>query len=268
MKIAVLCDNNTRIDAYYLGEPGVSFYMEDGDARILMDTGYSDVYVKNAGKMGIDLTKLTALVLSHGHQDHTGGLADLPDFSGELPLYAHPEVFAPRRFQGESIGMPMTKAEAEERFSLRLHRKPVQLSEHITFLGEIPRRNDFESQRPLGERWSQEEWVPDFVPDDTALVYRGEEGLTVITGCSHSGIVNIIDYAREVCGDDQICGIVGGFHMLSRHATPKMQRTVAYLEKLHPAHLCPCHCTGFYARAMLHARTPIVDTCAGDWIEV
>ncbi len=268
MKLAVLCDNNTRIDSYYLGEPGISFYMEDGDARILMDTGYSDVYVKNAGRMGIDLTHLTALVLSHGHNDHTGGLDCLPDFSGELPLYAHPEAFAARRYDGESIGMPLTRTEAAERFDLRLSRKPVQLSEHITFLGEIPRRNDFESQRPVGERLTEDGWVPDFLPDDTALVYRGEEGLTIITGCSHSGIVNITEYAKEVCGDDRICGIVGGFHLLSRRVNPQVQRTVDYLANLHPTNLRPCHCTGFYARAAIHARIPILDTCAGDVIEL
>ncbi len=268
MKLAVLCDNNTRIDSYYLGEPGVSFYMEDGDARILLDTGYSDVYVKNAGRMGIDLGRLTAVVLSHGHNDHTGGLVYLPDFSGELPLYAHPEVFAPKCYEGENIGIPLTRKEAAERFELRLSRKPVQLSEHLTFLGEIPRRSEFEAKRPVGERLTEKGWVPDFLPDDTALVYRGEEGLTVITGCSHSGIVNITEYAKEVCGDDRICGIVGGFHLLSRRVTSQIQCTVDYLAKLRPANLRPCHCTGFYARAAIHERTPILDTCAGDVIEL
>ncbi len=268
MRITVLCDNNTRIDSYYLGEPGVSFYIEDGDARILMDTGYSDVYVKNAGKMGVDLTQLTALVLSHGHNDHTGGLDFLPDFSGELPLYAHPQVFAPKRYEGESIGMSLTKEEAAKRFNLHLSRQPVRLSRHITFLGEIPRGNNFEAQRPIGERLTPEGWVPDFLPDDTALVYHGEEGLTIITGCSHSGIINITEYAKEVCGDDRICGIVGGFHLLSHRVNSQVQRTVDYLAKLRPSNLRPCHCTCFYARAAIHARTPIWDTCAGDVIEV
>ena len=74
MKLTVLCDNTTRIDGYYLGEPGASYYLEDGDTRILFDTGYSDVFMKNAKKMGIDLNGVNKIVLSHGHNDHTGGL--------------------------------------------------------------------------------------------------------------------------------------------------------------------------------------------------
>ena len=84
MKLTVLCDNCTRVDAYYLAEPGVSYLLEDGDAKILFDTGYSDVYVRNAAKMGIDLTDLTALVLSHGHDDHIGGLIHLPQQGRKL----------------------------------------------------------------------------------------------------------------------------------------------------------------------------------------
>ncbi|MBQ1439018.1 MAG: MBL fold metallo-hydrolase [Solobacterium sp.] len=74
MKLTVLTDNNTIIDRYYLGEPALSFYLEDGDRRILFDTGYSDVFLRNAEALGIDLHAITDIVLSHGHNDHTGGL--------------------------------------------------------------------------------------------------------------------------------------------------------------------------------------------------
>ena len=269
MKITVLCDNNTRIDAYYLGEPALSLYLEDGDARILLDTGYSDVFVKNAGVMGVDLAQITALVLSHGHDDHTGGLVNLPLFFSKVPLYAHPQVFAPKRWNGESCGAPLIENAAAKIFDLRLSAKPVQISEHLTFLGEIPRKTDFECCEPIGERLTETgEWVPDYLPDDTALAYKGKEGLTVITGCSHSGIVNIVEYAREVCREERVCGIIGGFHLLSHRKNRQTQETVEYLAKLHPAQLRPCHCTGFYARAAIHERVPIRETCVGDVIEV
>ena len=74
MKLTILTDNTTRIDEYYLGEPGVSYYIEDGERKILFDTGYSDVYLQNAKKLGIDLKQVDTVVLSHGHNDHTRGL--------------------------------------------------------------------------------------------------------------------------------------------------------------------------------------------------
>ena len=265
MKLTVLCDNCTRVDAYYLAEPGVSYLLEDGDAKILFDTGYSDVYVRNAAKMGIDLTELTALVLSHGHDDHTGGLIHLPQQGRKLPLYAHPDVFVPKRYRSDEIGAPYTCRQAAELFDLRLSEEPVQLSEHLWFLGYIPRTNDYENRYAVGERQVNGEWQPDFLPEDSAIVYRGDEGLTIITGCSHAGIQNITDYAMKFCGDERICGIIGGFHMPV--VNRQTEETVKWLSKLRPNNLRPCHCTCFHARAAIHQCVPIEDTCVADVLE-
>lgn len=265
MKLTVLCDNTTRIDAYYVGEPGVSYYLEDGDARILFDAGYSDVYLRNAEKRGIDLNNVTAVVLSHGHNDHTGGLVHFPA-TQRVPLYAHPAVFEPKRFEGEDIGSPIAIEEAAERFELHLSANPVQLTEHLTFLGEIPRESSYESRYAIGERRTEEGWQPDHLPDDTALVYRGKDGLWIITGCSHSGITNITEYAKKVCGDERICGIIGGFHLLKM--SRQTEQTVAWLKQLQPKHLRPCHCTCFHARAAIHYAAPVQETCVGDVLEI
>lgn len=265
MKLTVLCDNSARIDAYYLAEPGVAYLLEDDGAKILFDTGYSDVCVRNAQKLGIDLTDLTALVLSHGHNDHTGGMVHLPLQKGELPLYAHPGVFDHKRYRGDEIGAPYTLEQAAEKFDLRLSKEPVQLSEHLTFLGQIPRTNDYENQSPVGERLVDGQWIPDFLPEDSAIVCRGEEGLTIITGCSHAGINNITEYAKAVCGDQRICGIIGGFHMLT--VNRQTEETVRWLDKLRPKNLRPCHCTCFHARAAIHSCVPIGDTCVADVLE-
>ena len=264
MKLTVLCDNSARVGSYYLAESGVSYYLEDGDAKILFDTGYTDAYLRNAQKMGVDLTDLTALVLSHGHDDHTGGLVHLPA-QKKLPLYAHPNVFERNLYQGEEIGAPYREEEAAKIFDLRLSSEPVQISEHLTFLGQIPRVNDYENQSPVGERMVNGEWQPDYLLEDSAIVYRGEEGLTIITGCSHAGIRNITDYAKVVCGDERICGIIGGFHMPTvNHQT---EETVRWLSKLRPKNLRPCHCTCFHARAAIHQCVPIGDTCVADVLE-
>ena len=96
MQLTVLVDNNTLIDRYYLGEPGVAYYLEDGDVRILFDVGYSDIFLRNAQALGIDLSRLQQVVLSHGHNDHTRGLLWLSEqeYFSELQLLAHPAIKA------------------------------------------------------------------------------------------------------------------------------------------------------------------------------
>lgn len=262
MKLTVLTDNTTRIDAYYVGEPGVSYYLEDGDRSILFDTGYSDVYLQNAEKMGIDLTKVDAIVFSHGHDDHTRGLLYFPEMTKRVTVVAHPNVLEKKRCDGLMIGMPLSQEELEARFTLRLSREPVQLSEKLIYLGEIPRVTEFEGKEPIGERFDGAVWKSDYLLDDSALVYRGEEGLWIIAGCSHAGICNIIDYAKKVCGEERICGVIGGFHLLEM--TPRVEKTAAYLKNIRPKHLCPCHCTSFHARAAIHGRVPIEEVCVGD----
>ena len=264
MKIIILTDNTTRIDEYYLGEPGVSYYIEDDGRKILFDTGYSDVFVRNAEKMGIELSEVDTVVLSHGHDDHTRGLLFLPKSEKKRTLYAHPDIFLPKKFEEEEIGIPISLKKAAELFELKLSEKAVKITNRITFLGEIPRGNDFEAKRALGEKMTENgTWEPDFLPDDSAIVYDGgEEGITVITGCSHAGICNIVEYAKKVCENEKINGIIGGFHMMK--LTSRVTKTVEYLQKQSPKRLCPCHCTCFHARAAIHAAVPIEEVCVGD----
>jgi 7,8-dihydropterin-6-yl-methyl-4-(beta-D-ribofuranosyl)aminobenzene 5'-phosphate synthase len=258
MRMTALCDNNTIIDAYYLGEPAVSYYLEDGDKKILFDTGYSDVYVRNAEAMQIDLTRVDAIVLSHGHNDHTGGLAWFPATSRKIPVIAHPDALLPKRCDGLDIGAPGDLGQ----FTLQLSKKPVALSEHLTFLGEIPRSNDFENREPVGECLRGGRWEADWCRDDTALVYRGEDGLWIITGCSHAGICNITEYAKTVCGEERIAGILGGFHLMGE-CDCQTEKTAQYIKKIQPRRLIPCHCTCFRAKAALDRIIPVEEMGSG-----
>lgn len=174
MKLTVLIDNNTFIDQYFLGEPALSFYIEEGAVRVLFDAGYSDAFLKNADKMGIDLSCLTHMVLSHGHDDHTQGLPAL--FARydlrQTPLIAHPDCFWPKRSGDLSIGAPYRSEEIAALCDYQPSTTPIQLTERLIFLGEIPRTLAFEPSYAMGERQRDGQWEPDTVNEERAGVSK------------------------------------------------------------------------------------------------
>ena len=130
MKLTVLMDNHTEIDVYHLGEPAVSYWLEADGKRFLFDTGYSDAFLKNAKAMGIDLTTADAILLSHGHNDHTGGLPDLLalPFSKKPRLIAHPHALLPKQWNGMDIGSPLSMKELQEKAVLEFAEAPLWLT--------------------------------------------------------------------------------------------------------------------------------------------
>jgi len=265
MKLTLLCDNNTFIDQYLLGEPAFSCFIEIDDARILLDTGYSDVFARNAETLGIDLTALTHVVLSHGHDDHTRGLLHLPRPAAPAQLIAHPRCLLPRWHGDLYIGPPEGGA-VPEGYDYRPSARPVRLTEHCVFLGEIPVTHDFERRYAIGEVLAEGRREPDFLTDDSALVCETEQGLFLITGCSHSGICNIVSYAQQVCGEHRIAGILGGFHLLE--ASERVEQTAAFLKAVQPAALYPCHCVSLAAKLILARTLEIQEAGSGLSLEL
>ena len=267
MKLRVLVDNNTYIDRYYVGEPALSFYIEVDGKKILFDTGYSDVFIKNAALMGIDLSALDAVVISHSHVDHTGGLGPLSEAfdTRSLPLYANPDSFTPRKSGSENTGALISETELRELFDVRFSEEPVYITPHLLYMGAVPRRFDFEAPVMTGERLVDGGYVPDYDMDDSALVYIGEDGLFVITGCSHAGICNMTEYARELTGIDKIAGIIGGFHLFN--VDERLERTIDYLESCNIPSLNPCHCVSLHARAEMIRRLDISEVATGMELE-
>jgi 7,8-dihydropterin-6-yl-methyl-4-(beta-D-ribofuranosyl)aminobenzene 5'-phosphate synthase len=261
MNLTVLVDNNTLIGKYFLAEPGLSYLIEEEGRKILFDVGYSGAFIANAEKLSIDLKDIDFLVLSHGHLDHTWGLMPLIRFYKEAmirkqdvkrpTLVTHPLTLSSRthRDAGE-VGYLFGEKSLSGYLGLRLSREPVWLSERLVFLGEIERANDFESRKPMGRILQDGIEKDDFLVDDSALAYKSPEGLVIVTGCSHSGICNIVEHARKVCGDDRVIDIIGGFHLLSP-SREQLQGTVEYMKALKPRSVHACHCTDLKSKIAL-----------------
>jgi len=263
MRLTVLADNNTYIDKYYLGEPALSYFIEDGEEKILFDCGYSDVFLKNAERIGLDLTKVSTVVLSHGHDDHTGGLSHLIRVLPHARLITHPDTLAEKQYEdGRNAGSLFRERDIP--YEMSLSKEPQKVSEHLTFLGEIPELNDFEKRVQFGVHDAGGCFEPDFVMEDSALVYETEDSISIITGCSHAGICNIIEYAKSLF-KKPVRGIIGGFHL--KTVNERVEKTIGYLSSLDLEELYPCHCTSFAVRSAIHQKIPCGEVGVGMKIE-
>ncbi|MEI7434946.1 MAG: MBL fold metallo-hydrolase [Methanomicrobiales archaeon] len=275
LSLTVLVDNNTLIDHYFSGEPGLSFLIRTQGKKILFDTGYSDLFLKNAQGLGEDLLDLDMVVLSHGHLDHTGGLPDLvrhltraiiEEIPARIPtVIAHPYCFYPRpKLPVPNIGTIVSEDELGRHFSVVTSTSPRWLTDDLVFLGQIERKFDFEhagagKRRILMPGGRIEE---DQLLDDTALAFRTEKGLVIITGCSHSGICNIVEHAKRVCGEERVIDIIGGLHLLAPDQ-PRLEKTVSYLRNLELKSLHACHCTSLSSKIALSTGCPLQEVGVG-----
>ena len=271
MDLKVLVDNNTLIDRYFLAEPGLSFYINDDGHELLFDLGYSDIFFQNGEKMGLDLLQIQDVVISHGHLDHTWGLEPYARRLNEARfekrkcsrprLLAHPLAFTSvNGEEANEFGSMMSADKLSKHFDLNLSRTPVEITPRLTWLGEIPRKLDFENLLSFGIK--EGETAVDMVPDDSALVYRSENGLVVITGCSHAGICNIVEHAKSVCEEDRVVDIIGGFHLMD--PVPKqLAGTIRYLDALGLEKIHACHCTDLKSKIALASVVDVQEVGVG-----
>jgi len=245
LTISVLTDNTAG--GQFLAEHGLSYLIEIDNEKILFDAGHSNVFLKNAQKLKIEIeNEVKTVVLSHGHWDHGNGLKYLSNKT----LITHPASFSKRyrKIDHTTVGMDLTKNDIEKLFTLKESKDPLQLTENLFFLGEIPRNNDFESQATSFEFADGSD---DFIPDDSALAAIVNNELIVITGCSHSGICNICEHAKKVSGVNKIKAVMGGFHL--KKQDKQSLKTVEYFKKNKVAKLLPSHCTALPALALFHS---------------
>jgi len=272
MELTVLVDNNTLIDRYFKGEPALSYLLKADNKKILFDAGYSDIFLENADKMGENLSGIDHLVLSHGHLDHSWGIEALGRrlvenrFEGkniQKPfLTAHPEALTPKEYEGTPIGIHLSSEFLKNIFAFKLSAGLEKITENIIFLGEIPRRFDFENSPAIGSLKTEEGREEDQLRDDSAVVYIGKEGMSVITGCSHSGICNIVEYAKEVTGIDKIKAVIGGFHLLNPDEE-RLEKTAEYLLENEVKQVYPAHCTDLKSKIYLAQKLDIKEVGVG-----
>lgn len=274
LTLTVLVDNTTLMDRDFCGEAGLSLLLETAGKKILFDTGLSGLFLANAEKMDIDFLDLDFLVLSHGHIDHTGGLPALARHlahatperrQSRVPeLIAHPRCFWQKEKDGRKNGSAVSEDEARRQFAVTLSDTPVWITDDLVFLGEIPRQFAFERTDPAKRMIHRPDGKieSDSLLDDSALAYRSSEGIVIITGCSHAGICNITEYAREVCGERKVSDIIGGFHLI-RPEPERMKKTGEYLRDLHLKAMHACHCTSLPAKIALAAQCPLQEVGVG-----
>ncbi len=267
MRITVLAENNAA--RHFDGEWGLSLLIEVNNKKILFDTGASDLFIRNAALLQINLLELDYIVLSHGHWDHSWGLEPLLKkyLTAEVPMVkrpsfvAHPLTLSPKfRNNGSEFGSLISESTITRNFKSNLTKDSIWLSSNLLFLGEIEKK--IEKPNSHGKTKVSGLFIDDYLSDDTALVYKSSKGLLIITGCSHSGICNIIEQARNVCQEERVIDIVGGFHLLNP-GFEQLQDTVNYIGDIKPIQLHPCHCTDLESKIALAKVADVAEVYSG-----
>ena len=247
-----------------VAEHGFAAWIDTGDACVLFDTGQGAALEPNARMLGIDLGRANALVLSHGHYDHTGSV---PSF---LASNSHAQIVYGRgatigRFschpqqRARQIGMPGTVCDALAQLPperCRVLDAPRYLRPGVGITGPVPRQTAFEDTGGpfyLDENKTQ----PDLLEDDLSLWFETTDGLVIVTGCCHSGLVNTVRHVQRISGISRIHGIIGGLHLLNA-GTERLDATLDFLRDCAPDFLLPCHCTG--ASVVERLRTEFGET--------
>ena len=255
LKLTTLSENTANYG--FLAEWGLSILVEVDGLRILMDTGLSFSAVHNARLMGIDLSTIDRIMLSHGHADHTGGLREVLKIKGEVEVIAHPDIWAAKYVQRDDkakeqyCGIPFSREELESlgaRFNLA--KEPIHITEHVMTTGEIPMLSSYEEIENNLFVKEGDMLKPDKLADDLALVIDTDFGLVVILGCAHRGIVNTLRHAQNLTGKELVYAAIGGTHLF-RASDERIERTIADLGEMGIQRLGVSHCTGFHASARL-----------------
>lgn len=256
LRLTFLVDNRAGRSGL-IAEHGLSMLVETDHARILFDTGQGAALAPNAEALGADLGNVHALVFSHGHYDHTGGLAAALQRSGLARLYLHPA--APERKYARceapphrEIGMPAPCRKALHTATGRVvwNTNAVEIAPGVMATGEIPRPAPADAGRFFLDLSCQR---PDPFVDEQALMIETPRGLVVLTGCAHAGLSATLDWCRRLGGGRRVFAVFGGFH-LAAATDQEVEGAAKALESSGVEVIGPCHCTGARGYGFLRSR--------------
>jgi 7,8-dihydropterin-6-yl-methyl-4-(beta-D-ribofuranosyl)aminobenzene 5'-phosphate synthase len=257
IRITVLVENSVHRQGL-VAEHGLSFHIQCGENSLLFDTGQTDLAVINAETLRLPLDRVEAIVLSHGHYDHTGGVTAILETAPNVRVYLHPAAFE-KKFSQSSIGMSDCVAQAIRRSAGGFIETSArtEIIEGVFATGEIPRATTYEDTGGaffLNAKGTK----PDPLADDQALVIDLGRSVVLLLGCAHSGVVNTLGHVQHLTGGKPVCAVIGGLHLGSAHEK-RIQQTIARLRDAQLEILAPAHCTGWPATAKLWQAFP--DLC-------
>jgi 7,8-dihydropterin-6-yl-methyl-4-(beta-D-ribofuranosyl)aminobenzene 5'-phosphate synthase len=250
----------------------LTLHIDGVKRRLVLDSGLDPLAAShNADVLGFDMTNCESLISSHGHIDHAGGLINLRKrmntVQQRIPLVLHEHAFRNRLVKfldGRTIDLPapnrslLTNAGYD---IIEKHSPSLWIGDRVLVTGEIPRTNSFENGFPnhYSEIEEGKMEADPLIKDDQAIILRvKDKGLVIITGCGHAGIINTLNYAKELTGEDRIYSVLGGMHLSGGLFEPIIPTTVEELEKVKPKFVVPCHCSGLKATTEIARRMPSV----------
>ena len=266
LQITVVVENTAQ-GIGLLAEHGLAYWLEWDGRHILFDAGQGGALKSNLQRMELRPDHIDTVVLSHGHFDHTGGLADVLERDQAATVMFHPDALRKKYAKNQDgtsreIGVPFPSRKALHKPSVELQTSegPAQIADGLMTTGKVPLVTDFEqpSSRFFVDEACQE---PDHLPDDQSIFFEADRGTIVLLGCAHSGVINTLEHVSQLTNGRPIQGVIGGMHLVDA-SQERVYQTIEALRQWDLKLLAPAHCTGMAATvAMWNAFPEIITPC-------